>query len=75
MSLKITRSSEKSLSVAPVVKAVKGGNQYLCLNENVPLLRQLVNSMVLVRHHWLDRQAALWKIAMKMCGLQQDFVT
>jgi len=31
--------------------------------------------MVLIRHHWLDRQAALWKIAMKICGLQQDFVT
>ena len=33
------------------------------------------NSVVLIRHHRLDRQAALWKIAMKMCGLQQDFVT
>ena len=33
------------------------------------------NYVVLIRHHWLDRQAALWKIAMKMCGLQQDFVT
>jgi len=33
------------------------------------------NSMVLIRHHWLDRQTALWKIAMKMRGLQQDFVT
>jgi len=33
------------------------------------------NSIVLIRHHWRDRQAALGKIAMKMCGLQQDFVT
>ena len=32
------------------------------------------NSMVLMRHHWLDRQAALCKIAMKMCGPQQNFV-
>jgi len=31
--------------------------------------------MVLIRHNWLDQQAALWKIAVKMCGLQQDFVT
>jgi len=31
--------------------------------------------MVLIRHHGLDQQAALWKITMKMCGLQQDFVT
>jgi len=27
------------------------------------------------RHHWRDRQVALGKLAMKMCGLQQDFVT
>jgi len=33
------------------------------------------NSIVLIRHHWRDRQTALGKIAMKMCGLQQDFVT
>ena len=39
------------------------------------------NSVVLIRHHWLDRQAALWNIlwkcvnSMKMCGLQQDLVT
>jgi len=33
------------------------------------------NSVVLMRHHWLDRQAALGKLAMKMCGLQQDFAT
>jgi len=26
-------------------------------------------------HHWRDRQVALGKLAMKMCGLQQDFVT
>ena len=33
------------------------------------------HSVVLIRHHWLDRQDALWKIAVKMCGLRQDFVT
>jgi len=31
--------------------------------------------MVLIWHHWRDRQVALGKLAMKMCGLQQDFVT
>ena len=53
-------------------KAAKGGSRYLCLNENVSLLR---HSIVLIRHHWRDLQAALGKIAMKMCGRQQDFVT
>ena len=33
------------------------------------------NFILLIPHHWLDRQAALGKIAMKMCGVQQDFVT
>jgi len=33
------------------------------------------NSIVLIWHHWRDRQAALGKLDMKMCGLQQDFVT
>jgi len=28
-----------------------------------------------ILHHWRDRQVALGKLAMKMCGLQQDFVT
>ena len=32
----------------------------------------ICNSVV---HHWRDLEAALGKIAMKMCGLQQDFVT
>jgi len=31
--------------------------------------------MTLIRQHWFDRQAALWQIATKMCGLQQDFMT
>jgi len=35
----------------------------------------ICNSVVLTRHHWRDLEAALGKIAMKMCGLQQDFVT
>ena len=29
----------------------------------------------MIWHHWRDRQVALGKLAMKMCGLQQDFVT
>ena len=33
------------------------------------------NSILVIWHHWRDRQVALGKLAMKMCGLQQDFVT
>jgi len=33
------------------------------------------NSIVLIWHHWSDRQDALGKLAMKMGGLQQNFVT
>ena len=35
----------------------------------------LGNSILVIWHHWRDRQVALGKLAMKMCGLQQDFVT
>ena len=55
-------------------KAAKRGSQYLCLNENVSLLRHR-HSILVIWHHWCDRQVALGKLAMKVCGLQQDFVT
>jgi len=35
----------------------------------------LGSSIVLMRHHWRDCYENMWKIAMKICGLQQDFVT
>jgi len=57
-------------------KAAKRGDQYLYLDENVSIVTtKLGNSVVLIRHHWHNRQAALGKIAMKMCGQQQVCVT
>jgi len=46
----------------------------------VSLLRFIVttyldNSIPVIWHHWRDRQDALGKLVMKMCGLQQVFVT
>jgi len=60
------------------VKAAKGGIQYLFINENVSLLvvtTWLGNSILPIWHQRRDRQVALGKLVMKMCGLQQDFVT
>jgi len=68
------------------VKAVKGGNQYLCLHEKVSLLRHrqfcgtdtpsLAWSTSRVVEHSM-KMCGLWKCvnSMKMCGLQQDLVT
>jgi len=54
----------------------KGGSQYVCLNlKRLIVTKLLGNSILVIWHHWRDRQVTLGKLAMKMCGLQHDFVT